>query len=228
MGMFEKVTLTAIALLFIVGGAYMLFGKPQGNTVSLTQEKLTTETNTVAETENQAGAQTTTTTTNTNKKIMNATLHTNKGDITIEFLPESAPNTVANFIKLAGAGYYDGTKFHRVIKGFMNQGGDPLTKDDTQKARWGTGGPGYQFADEIDAKLSNTKGMVSMANAGPNTNGSQFFINAADNKFLDGGYSIFGRVVAGMDIAMAINGVPTDSGDRPLEPVIISSITLNP
>ncbi len=110
----------------------------------------------------------------------------------------------------------------------MNQGGDPLTKDDTQKARWGTGGPGYQFADEISPGLSNTKGTVSMANSGPNTNGSQFFINATDNKFLDGNYSIFGKVTSGLEVAMTINGVSTDSGDRPLEPVIISGITLNP
>ncbi len=167
-------------------------------------------------------------TNNTNQqKIMSATLHTNKGDITIEFDPTVAPNAVASFIKLAGSGFYDGTKFHRVIKGFMDQGGDPLSKDDSQEARWGTGGPGYQFADEIGPTSKNNLGTVAMANSGPNTNGSQFFINTVNNNFLDGKYTVFGRVTAGMDVAEAINNVPTDSSDRPLNPVIITSITLN-
>src|SRR5271165_2521121 len=104
-----------------------------------------------------------------------AILHTNKGDITIEFSVD-APNTAANFIKLAQEGFYDGTKFHRVIKDFMIQGGDPQTKDDALMARWGTGGPGYTFADEIHPNNNNDIGTISMANAGPNTNGSQFFI----------------------------------------------------
>ena len=155
---------------------------------------------------------------------MQATLHTSMGDITIEFNP-SAPNTAANFIKLAQAGFYDSTKFHRVIKGFMNQGGDPLTKDDSKIAQWGTGGPGYQFADE-NASAHNGVGVVSMANSGPNTNGSQFFINAADNGFLDGKYSVFGKVTAGLDVVTAINNTPTDSNDRPLTPVVLKSITL--
>lgn len=159
------------------------------------------------------------------KKIMNATLHTNKGDITIEFNPNT-PNTVENFIKLAKEGFYDGTKFHRVIKGFMNQGGDPLSKDDTMTARWGTGGPGYQFADEIGADNNNAPGTIAMANSGPDTNGSQFFINAADNSFLNTKHTVFGMVTAGADVVMAINNVAVDENDRPVEPVIINSITL--
>ena len=147
------------------------------------------------------------------------------GDITIEFDTTNAPNTAANFIKLAQAGFYDGTKFHRVIKGFMDQGGDPLTKDDTKMAQWGTGGPGYQFADE-NVGADNSVGVVSMANSGPNTNGSQFFINAANNSFLNGKYSVFGKVTAGLDVAMAINNTPTDSSDRPLTSVVIKSVTL--
>ena len=154
-----------------------------------------------------------------------ATLHTNKGDITIEFFA-GAPGTVANFTKLAGAGFYDGTKFHRVIKNFMIQGGDPLSKDDSQAARWGTGGPGYTFADEIRPDNRNIAGTISMANAGPDTNGSQFFINTADNNFLDTKHTTFGRVVSGMDAVRAIEAAPTGAGDRPLEPVIITSITL--
>ena len=162
-----------------------------------------------------------------NKKIMNAILHTNFGDITIQFLDSATPNTVANFVKLAGEGFYNGTKFHRVIKSFMIQGGDPLTKDDSMAARWGTGGPGYQFNDEIGASNRNDVGTISMANSGPNTNGSQFFINVAANNFLDGKHTVFGKVTAGMDVVQKIEGTPTGPNDRPAEPVIITSVTLN-
>jgi peptidylprolyl isomerase len=164
-------------------------------------------------------------TTSTNKKAMQAILHTNKGDITIEF-SGATPNTVANFTKLASAGFYDGTKFHRVIAGFMIQGGDPLTKDDSKQAQWGTGGPGYQFADEIGAGNHNGVGTIAMANAGPNTNGSQFFINVADNAFLDAKHTVFGHVVAGMDAVTAIEHTPTAPGDRPVEPVVVTSVEL--
>ena len=159
-------------------------------------------------------------------KIMHATLHTNKGDITIEFFDADAPNTVANFTKLAKEGFYNGTKFHRVIAGFMIQGGDPLTKDDAQMARWGTGDPGYKFADEIRANNKNDIGTISMANSGPNTNGSQFFINVANNNFLDTKHTTFGKVTTGMDVVHAIESTPTGEADRPIEPVIIESITI--
>lgn len=165
-------------------------------------------------------------TTNDNKKIMQAIIHTSKGDVTIEFFEADAPNTVANFVKLAQAGFYDGTKFHRVIKGFMIQGGDPLSKDDAMAARWGTGGPGYQFADEIRANNHNDAGTISMANAGPNTNGSQFFVNTAANNFLDTKHTTFGKVVAGLDVVKAIESTPTGTNDRPEEAVVINSITL--
>lgn len=160
-----------------------------------------------------------------NKKIMTATLHTNKGDITIEF-NSATPETVANFTKLAQAGFYDGTKFHRIIKGFMSQGGDPLSKDDTKADFWGTGGPGYKFNDEITPANHNNLGTIAMANSGPNTNGSQFFINAGNNNFLDTKHTVFGTVTAGLDVALAINSVATGPNDRPLEPVILQSITL--
>lgn len=160
-----------------------------------------------------------------NKKIMYATMHTNMGDITIQ-LSDTAPNTVANFKKLAGEGFYNGTKFHRVIKGFMNQGGDPLSKDDTKKSMWGTGGPGYKFNDEITATNHNDVGTIAMANAGPNTNGSQFFINVAPNNFLDTKHTVFGHVTSGMDVVTAINNTATDPTDKPLTPVVIESITL--
>lgn len=171
--------------------------------------------------------QTSTVTPTAPQKITSATLHTNKGDVSIEFLTDATPNTVANFIKLAQSGFYDGTKFHRVIKGFMIQGGDPLTKDDSKKALWGTGGPGYQFADEIGASNKNDVGTIAMANAGPNTNGSQFFINVAANNFLDTKHTVFGRVTAGMDTVKAIEATATDSSDRPTTPVIIESVTVH-
>jgi peptidylprolyl isomerase len=164
--------------------------------------------------------------TTSNQSFMHAILHTNKGDITIEFLPQQAPNTVANFEKLASTGFYDETKFHRVIKGFMIQGGDPLSKDDSQEAKWGTGGPGYSFKDELGPDNHNVSGTIAMANSGPDTNGSQFFINAVDNTYLDDKHTVFGKVIGGMDVVEAIDNTPTDSSDRPVDPVIIQSITL--
>jgi cyclophilin family peptidyl-prolyl cis-trans isomerase len=163
---------------------------------------------------------------NDTKNIMQATFNTNKGDITIEFFKDQTPNTVDNFIKLAKEGFYDGVKFHRVIKGFMIQGGDPLTKDDSQMDLWGTGGPGYRFADEIGTNNKNDIGTISMANAGPDTNGSQFFINVASNNFLDDKHTVFGKVISGMDVVQAIEATPTGPNDRPVSPIIINSITL--
>jgi len=157
---------------------------------------------------------------------MKSILHTTKGDITIEFLDTDAPNTVANFVKLAKVGFYDGTKFHRVIQDFMIQGGDPLTKDDSMMARWGTGDPGYKFDDELYESNHNVIGTISMANSGPNTNGSQFFINTADNNFLDSKHVVFGRVTEGMDVVQAIESTPTGAGDRPLEPMVIQSVSI--
>lgn len=157
---------------------------------------------------------------------MQAILHTNKGDITIEFFEADAPKTVENFTKLAKDGFYNGTKFHRVIKAFMIQGGDPLTKDDAQKMAWGTGGPGYRFADEIRANNQNNIGTISMANAGPNTNGSQFFINVHDNNFLDTKHTTFGHVISGMEIVTSIENVATDARDCPIEEVVIESVEM--
>lgn len=162
---------------------------------------------------------------NKNKKSMNVTLKTNKGIIKIELFDSRVPNTTANFRKLAEAGFYNGVKFHRIIKGFMIQSGDPLTKDDSRSAEWGTGGPGYKFPDEITAENKNDVGTISMANAGPNTNGSQFFINVNPNNFLDGKHTVFGKVISGMDIVTEIENTPTDGSDRPLSPVIIESVS---
>ncbi|MBN1779424.1 MAG: peptidylprolyl isomerase [Candidatus Buchananbacteria bacterium] len=155
-----------------------------------------------------------------------AVLKTNLGDITVEFYNQDSPKTVANFVKLAQAGFYNDTKFHRVIKDFMIQGGDPLSKDDANKNRWGTGGPGYSFADEFNShKL--VRGSLAMANSGPNTNGSQFFIVTAQaTPWLDGHHTNFGQVISGMDVIDKIENVKTDSSDRPIEDVIIESIEL--
>lgn len=157
---------------------------------------------------------------------MKIKLNTNKGIIELELFDQLKPNTVSNFIKLANEGYYNGVKFHRVIKGFMIQSGDPLTKDDNMMYRWGTGGPGYVFNDEIGNENSNITGTISMANAGPNTNGSQFFINVNDNNFLDGKHTVFGKVINGMDIVNIIENVETGSADRPVEAVVIEEVEI--
>jgi cyclophilin family peptidyl-prolyl cis-trans isomerase len=155
---------------------------------------------------------------------MEGTIKTNKGDIVIEFFDKETPNTVSNFVKLAKSEFYNGVKFHRIISNFMIQGGDPLTKEEAKKHMWGTGGPGYKFDDEIGPANSNGIGTISMANSGRNTNGSQFFINLADNDFLNPKHTAFGRVVKGMDIVAAIGAAPTNASDQPLEPIFIESI----
>ena len=148
-------------------------------------------------------------------------LETNHGNIEIELFSDKAPNTVNNFVSLAQDGFYDGTRFHRVIKGFMNQGGCPNSKDVALKNLWGMGDPGYKFNCEIHSENFNVKGTISMANAGPNTNGSQFFLNAGNNDWLNCGHTVFGRVVAGMDVVEKINSVQTGPRDIPIEEVVI-------
>ena len=160
-----------------------------------------------------------------NQKNMNVTMKTSLGEIKIELYGDKTPKTAANFVKLANSGFYNGVKFHRVIKGFMIQGGDPLTKDDSKKALWGTGGPGYQFADEpFTGKY--TRGTLAMANSGPNTNGSQFFIMHADYP-LPANYVIFGKVTAGMDVVDKIAELPTGANDLPLVPPVIEGVTVD-
>ena len=157
---------------------------------------------------------------------MKATFKTVHGEFVVELMEKDAPNTVANFAKLAQSGFYDGTKFHRVIKDFMIQGGDPQTKDDALASRWGTGGPGYTFKDEIHANNKNDRGTISMANAGPNTNGSQFFINTKSNNFLDGKHTVFGTVTSGMETVDSIAACDTNEMDRPLEPMVIEAVII--
>jgi peptidyl-prolyl cis-trans isomerase A (cyclophilin A) len=167
-------------------------------------------------------------------KKMTAVLKTSKGDIILLLLSESAPKTVQNFMDLAKGDItwtdpktgekvkrplYNGTIFHRVIPDFMIQGGDPLGM--------GTGGPGYRFEDEIDPVLTfSNSGMLAMANAGPNTNGSQFFITVAPTPWLNGKHTIFGRVIEGYEVVEAISTVKTDQRNKPLEPVVLEKIII--
>ena len=162
-----------------------------------------------------------------------ALIKTSEGNITCELFTKEAPNTVANFVGLATGTkefkdlttgkmvkrpFYNGLIFHRVIPGFMIQGGDPLGT--------GTGGPGYQFNNENTNASFNKPGVLAMANAGPNTNGSQFFITVAPTPSLEGDYNVFGQVISGQDVANKISNVPTSSQDRPVTPVVIESITI--
>lgn len=159
---------------------------------------------------------------------------TSAGTFSLELYEDSMPITAGNFIKLAEEGYYDGILFHRVIPGFMIQGGDPLTKT-ADVARYGTGGPGYAIPDEhvAGAHLSNVRGSISMANSGPNSGGSQFFINVANNTPLDfdkeplsSKHPVFGQIIEGMDVVDAISTVETNERDLPLEPVVIEKVTI--
>ena len=168
--------------------------------------------------------------------MLTAHFTTSEGSFSVRLFEDEVPNTVANFVGLAEGTkeftdpkggqkakrpYFDGLVFHRVIDGFMIQGGDPLGT--------GTGGPGYNFADEFNPKLRHAKaGMLSMANAGPNTNGSQFFITLAATPWLDNKHSVFGEVVEGMDVVQKIGKAPTSKpGDRPLKPITIQSLTIS-
>ena len=163
-----------------------------------------------------------------------AVLETNKGVIEIELYDDAMPITAGNFMKLINEGFYDGIKFHRVMDGFMVQGGDPITKTD-EVGRYGTGGPGYAIPDEHIAgeKLTNVRGTISMANSGPDSGGSQFFINLVDNTNLDfdkpplqSKHPVFGQVVAGMDVVDAIAATETGPTNLPLEDIVIERATV--
>ena len=166
--------------------------------------------------------------------MMHATFTTTEGTFKVRLFDEEVPNTVANFVGLAEGTkeftdpktgqktrrpFFNGLNFHRVIEKFMIQGGCPLGT--------GTGGPGYKFADEFSPKLRHTKaGLLSMANAGPNTNGSQFFVTLAATPWLDNKHSIFGEVVDGMDVVSKIGSTPTGANDKPVKPIVITSLTI--
>jgi cyclophilin family peptidyl-prolyl cis-trans isomerase len=151
--------------------------------------------------------------------VSRATLHTSEGTIELELYPDDAPKTVENFSKLARDGFYDGVIFHRVIPDFMIQGGDPTGT--------GTGGPGYQFEDEFN-EHKVVRGALAMANAGPNTNGSQFFLVTTEAApWLDGKHTVFGRVTSGMDVVDGISEADRDANDRPRTPITIERVELS-
>ena len=160
-----------------------------------------------------------------------AVFETSQGTFKIELFLDKSPITAGNFKKLVEEGFYDQTRFHRIIKDFMIQGGDPLSKNTTLRGRWGTGGPGYSIKDEFIKGLSNKKGTIAMANSGPNSGGSQFFINVKDNTFLDwdkqpsqSKHPVFGKVIEGMDIVMKISNVKTKQADMPVDDIVITKV----
>jgi peptidyl-prolyl cis-trans isomerase B (cyclophilin B) len=160
-----------------------------------------------------------------------AVITTTVGELTLEFWPDVAPKTVENFKTLANKNFYDGTAFHRIIKGFMIQGGDPLTKDPAQEAHWGTGGPGYQIKAEFNAR-SHERGVISMArSSNPDSAGSQFFICDGDAKFLDRQYTAFGKVIKGDEVLTKIASTPCGRGNsgeasKPAQRVGVVSIRI--
>jgi peptidyl-prolyl cis-trans isomerase B (cyclophilin B) len=157
-----------------------------------------------------------------------AILTTSAGEMVLEFWPDVAPGHVENFKKLAKQGFYDGTCFHRVIKGFMIQGGDPNTKDDAKQHLWGMGGPGYQIKAEFNDK-PHVRGVLSMARSNnPDSAGSQFFICHAKADNLDGKYTAFGKLIKGDDVLEKIATTPTHPGDRPVKKVSLTSVKIVP
>jgi len=157
-----------------------------------------------------------------------AVIKTSEGEIVLEFWPEVAPGHVENFKKLAKKGFYDGTCFHRVIKGFMIQGGDPNTKDESKKPTWGQGGPGYTIKAEFNDK-PHVRGVLSMARTSdPNSAGSQFFICHGDPRQLDHQYTVFGKLIKGDDVLEKIATTPTEGPDRPVKRMNIESIKIVP
>ena len=157
-----------------------------------------------------------------------AILTTSAGEMVLEFWPDVAPNTVANFKKLARQGFYNGTAFHRIIKGFMIQGGDPLTKDPSKESMWGTGDPGYKIKAEFNDR-HHDRGVISMARSNdPDSAGSQFFICHGNPRFLDRQYTAFGKVIKGDDVLEKIATTPTHPQDRPDKRMEVESVKIVP
>ncbi len=157
-----------------------------------------------------------------------AIIQTSEGEMVVEFWPEVAPKTVENFKRLAQEGFYDGTCFHRVIRDFMVQGGDPLTKDPSQEGCWGTGGPGYQVKAEFNDR-HHDRGVLSMARSQePDSAGSQFFICHGNSRFLDRQYTAFGKLIKGDDVLEKIATTPTRPPDRPVKRVVVESVKVSP
>lgn len=232
-----KVTYTVIAILIVIlaGLAYFLQGavtypQPTTGMVSTTTQSALLEQHirmatpkTTLQKESSNASSTMTIPDNVTKALIT----TNMGQIEITF-GSSTPETVDNFKKFAASGFYEGTRFHRVIRDFMIQGGDPFSKEVSKKAVWGTGGPGYTFQDEIYPTDRFVQGVVAMANSGPNTNGSQFFIvtAVAGTPWLAGKHTIFAHVTKGFDIVLRIQDLQTDGSDKPLNDVIVEKVEL--
>lgn len=213
-----------IILVIILGAVYVM--RPTSpevqTTTPVTNSSYATSTASVPNTTTQPVVTTNQSNTQSKNFMHTITLETNKGTIVFETYDADAPKTVNNFMTLAGKNFYDGVIFHRVIKGFMIQGGDPTGT--------GRGGPGYTFADELDPstpsyKAGYVRGTVAMANAGPNTNGSQFFIMHKDTP-LPNAYTIFGKVISGMDVVDAIAESEVDGSDKPLNKIVINKVTI--
>ena len=210
---------TILVLIVVLLGIYYFWPKSSSAPAPVLDEKTLTATSTTATTTDINAAATI----NITKKLMNTiTLETNKGTIVFETFSKDAPKTVENFVTLANKGFYNGVIFHRVIKDFMIQGGDPTGT--------GRGGPGYTFADELNPdadsyKMGYKRGTVAMANAGPDTNGSQFFIMHKDVA-LPHAYTIFGRVTSGLEVVDAIANTQVMPGDKPVSDVVIKKVTV--
>ena len=221
-----KVTYSVIAILilFLGGLAYVL--QPMGVEEST---QVATSTNTKKEGSQPLQSNTQSTTTkpmNEEKKFTSAVITTSKGVIEVE-LSQATPITTKNFGTLANSGFYNGVRFHRVIKNFMIQTGDPLSKDKAKMGVWGTGGPGYKFNDELTGSEKYPLGTLAMANSGANTNGSQFFIvTATPGAPLPASYTVFGKVTKGIQVAEAIQNVQTTGTpyDRPVDDIIVEKI----
>ncbi len=214
---------TIIILIIVAAGIYYIFPSKTASTPPIDSFAPTTPPDPSLAIATTSLPTTETTPIISTKNFMNTiTIETTKGTIVFETYDADAPNTVANFITLAKKGFYDGVIFHRVISGFMIQGGDPTGT--------GTGGPGYKFADELNPatvsyKTGYVRGTVAMANAGPNTNGSQFFIMHKDTP-LPNSYTIFGKVISGMDVVDAIAASQVDGNDKPLEKISMKKVTV--
>lgn len=225
----KNIILSVVIVGAVIFGGYYFFSDKESATDGIVgvdfYENYSTTTNNITvstTTKVDSGNTQPTSVINSNKKSYMITIDTNYGPIVIETYNSDAPNTVKNFVTLAEKGFYNGLTFHRVIKGFMIQGGDPNGN--------GTGGPGYKFDDELNPntasyKAGYKKGVVAMANAGPNTNGSQFFIMHVDYP-LPNAYTIFGHVVSGQEVVDKIANVQTGAGDRPVTPVVMKTITV--
>lgn len=229
-----KITyITIAALILILGGvAYFLqrnisLPQVQVGTTTMTDVVKKVDTTSSTKTTSSTPPKATSTIMQPPEKITSATITTNKGVIEITFTNDT-PETVKNFATLAVNHFYDGTRFHRVIKDFMIQGGDPLSKDVANKDRWGTGGPGYSFKDEIHSSDTFPQGTLAMANSGPSTNGSQFFIVTAiaGTPWLIGKHTVFGHITSGLDVALRINNLQTDGRDQPTQDVIVEKIEI--